>query len=165
MLTAGPSDAPWVTKESTAVFLANTNRYSEALSIFAGVASPLSPHMTAVKSLCLYETGDYTAALDLLLSAEKRGFGTPELSLTKGKCLYRLSEFETAKYAFEACQSVFPTAETELWIQRCVARIALASTAFFSRLIRYESPPREPDPPLGGAHPSDAIPNCSDFPI
>lgn len=127
----------WTIRESSVIFLVERGNYSEALNVLNTIKYQLDPRLLCIKIRCLIETGAFTKALELAISAEEKGWDLPEVFILKGKALYQLKEFQTAKLAFEKCDRIQPSAEVKRWIQRCIVQIS-ASDEFSRRIIRYE---------------------------
>lgn len=129
----------WGTRESSILFFVEEGRYPEALSLLASIDRPLEPRLLLAKCECLYHKGMIAQAIEITKKAEKNGWDLPEFYTIKGKCLYRISEFETAKAAFEKSDSLRPDTDVRRWIQSCIARIAASGDEIMSRrVIRHE---------------------------
>jgi tetratricopeptide (TPR) repeat protein len=117
------------------VFLTEQQRYAEALALFATLSSrSCDPRLIITKAFCLFQEHHYTQVLELLISIERQGWATTDCFLLKAKTLYQLSEFETAKKAFETAEAYRPAIQTRRWLRRCAAKIDP-----LRRLIRFEA--------------------------
>lgn len=136
---SGKTKVKWGTRESSILFFVEEGRYPEALSLLASIDRPLEPRLLLAKCECLYHKGMIAQAIEITKKAEKNGWEIPEFYTIKGKCLYRINEFETAKAAFEKSDSLKPDADVRRWIQSCIARIAASGDEIMSRrVIRHE---------------------------
>ncbi|KAH0793368.1 CS domain containing protein [Histomonas meleagridis] len=134
----GQPKAKWTIQESSILYYTEQRKYTEALEILQRICYPLEPRLLCAKARCLIGTGNPTQALELLISAEKKGWDLPEILKLKGRALYQMNEFDTAKLAFEKCDRIQPSMETKRWIQRCIVCIA-TSDELSRRIIRYET--------------------------
>lgn len=128
----------WTIRESSIIFLVEEGIYGGALSMFRKYFKyQLDPRLLCAKIRCLLGTGAFVEALDLAKSAEEKDWDLPEILILKGKALYQLKEYQTAKLAFEKCDHIQPSIETKRWIQRCIVQISI-SDEFSRRIIKYE---------------------------
>ena len=129
----------WGTRESAILFYTEAGRYTDALNLLSSLDRPLEPRLLLAKCTCLYNKGMIAQAIEGVKEAEDQEWDLPDFLMIKGKCLYRINEFESAKGAFERCDAMFPTPEVKRWVQRCITRIAANSDEVMSRrVIRYE---------------------------
>lgn len=129
----------WGTRESSILFYTEEGQYTEALSLLSSLERPLEPRLLLAKCTCLYNKGMIAQTIESVKEAEKQGWDLPDFFMIKGKALYRINEFESAKSAFDKCDSMFPSPEVKRWIQRCIARIAASGDEVMSRrVIRHE---------------------------
>lgn len=138
------TNVDWCTYETVILYKVEQKQYIEALEYINKMGKLEDPRLIFANAQCYIGTNKYTEALELLLETERKGWNLPEVLKLKGKALYFLQEYETARYAFEEAELYSPDLDNKLWIQRCEVRIALAQEEKSRRLIQYE--PNSPIP-------------------
>jgi suppressor of G2 allele of SKP1 len=81
--------------------------------------------MLVCTARCYYFQGRITAALEVLNHADKLGWNIPDVLLLKGRCLYRMYEYERALAVFTEADQMTSNAYTQTWILRCKAHLEM----------------------------------------
>ncbi|OHS93430.1 CS domain containing protein [Tritrichomonas foetus] len=143
----------WIDKESTILFLTEQHEYEKALELINTISHHLDPRLVVATTKCLIGLHKIPQALEILLAAEKRDWVLPQILLLKGKALFEIKEYNTAKMAFERCLEINPSYEIKRWIQRCNVYLAADNEELSRRVVRYEpqlaqcqEPEPEPEP-------------------
>jgi tetratricopeptide (TPR) repeat protein len=136
----------WGQEESSVLFAVDNKRYSDALSLISSIEHELEPSLLIAQAQSYYGISKFTHALTVLQSAEARNWYLPEIYLLKGKCLFKLEEFDRAKAAFEIAHRLLPEFEVKRWIRRCEIFLLLGSEKKSPRIIRFDPPPVEVRP-------------------
>lgn len=94
---------------------------TEALELL-GSCSATNPELLISIVDCYFTLGKYVTALEMLEKGIKRGWKLPEIVEYKGKCLFKLGEFERAIYVFKEAIEIGANArECDTWLMRCKA--------------------------------------------
>jgi tetratricopeptide (TPR) repeat protein len=134
----------WGRNELLIMFFMEEKLYTEALSLLSKMNRELEPSLLLAKAICLFELHKWIEALEVALSLEKHEWLLPDMLMIRGKSLYKLGEFETAKSIFEKYDAVNPSPETKRWIQRCIVRIEVQTEENINRIIRHEPQSAQP---------------------
>lgn len=129
---------PSLDKESAIYFLVEQQNYEKALEYLNSISNDLDAKLIIAKAKCLIGLNKPQQAIQLLITAEQFDCCLPQILFLKGRALYNLGEFNTAKMSFERCLDIKPTQETKRWIQRCLANLAANNEELSRRVIRYE---------------------------
>jgi tetratricopeptide (TPR) repeat protein len=129
---------PWGPRESAILFYIEKGNYAEALSLFSGITRDLEPDLLISRADCLFRQGNYPQVLELLQTAERQEWIHPDLFSLKGRALYSLEEYASAKVAFEMSNRCRPDWETQRWIRRCAVKIELANGGGSGRVVHVD---------------------------
>jgi tetratricopeptide (TPR) repeat protein len=129
----------WGTRESAILFFTETQAYNDSLIQFDGLNRDLEPNLLLAKAFCFLSRGHFPQALECLQVGENKQWMLPELFTLKGRALYGLKEFQTAKCAFEKSNQCQPDPETQRWIRRCAIEIEMAENPQSSRMVQIQS--------------------------
>ena len=127
---------PWIDEVVLILFLTEQKEFESALNLINQLDANLDPRLVVAKAKCLIGLHKIPKALELLLDAEKKNWDLPQILLLKGKALFEIKEYNTAKMAFEKCLEINPTQEIKRWIQRCL--VYLEADGPSRRVVRYE---------------------------
>jgi hypothetical protein len=127
----------WGVRETSILFFDENKYYPEALKLFSSVERDLEPSLLLAHARCLFHCGQFPWALEVLRTAESKRWVLPEVFLLKGRCLYMLEEYDSARLAFEMSDRCGPDSETRRWIRRCVLQLELAKPGS-PRIVRIE---------------------------
>jgi suppressor of G2 allele of SKP1 len=111
--------------ECSVQYLVDNNYYAEALQLIAIGKFDSTPDMLVCTARCHYFQGKISAALEVLNHAAKLGWNIPDVLLLKGRCLYRMYEYERALAVFTEADQMISNAYTQTWILRCNAHLEM----------------------------------------
>ena len=118
--------------------------YTQALSVLEGTTmSSGTPELLLGVADCFYQLRRYMPALEALGNGASRGWELPEHCELRGRCLFKLGEFERALAAFQAAVDMgVNTRENQTWMMRCRAKLTMETDAAAAkeRLIMMEEP-------------------------
>lgn len=121
----------------TFMFLVEQSRYSEALQIFDRFITKFNPQLLLAQAKCYLSLNQPKKALEAVLKAERNGWDLPDILLMKGRCLYKLQEFEMALQAFQDSDALKSTSPTKNWIMRCKAHITVEEKPRCANVIPF----------------------------
>lgn len=97
---------------------------AEALELFAPI--PTNPELLISIVDCYFMLGKYIVALELLEEGIKKGWKLPDIVEYKGKCLFKLGEYERAIIVFKEAIDIGASArECGTWLMRCKAHFIM----------------------------------------
>lgn len=131
--------ARWSITEVAILFHTEEKRYNLAMALIKTLDHELSPRLVIAHATCLIGVKNYFGALDVIHSAERKGWDLPEMILLKGKALYFLNEYQTALEAFIKVDQCEHSVDTNRWIQRCLVQVSIQNETMSRRSIRYEA--------------------------
>lgn len=134
-------DREWTLREACIVFDDEQRRPEDVLQQIEYTPHKNELVFQLLKAKALFEVGDFEQALQQCIVALKSGYEIPEVYVLKGRCLYKLEEYETALDSFLKAQEIKPSPETTRCIERCHVRIAANTEEVSRRILRFEPPP------------------------
>jgi tetratricopeptide (TPR) repeat protein len=131
---------------SSVEYLVDHRLCQQALSVVNIGELDSSPELILAAATChdanqgTNSTAQCTKALEVIARGIWHGWNLPDLIILKGRCFFRLGDFEMAREAFQEADEIKPDPQTKLWIARCEARLLIESNQDSPRIIRFEAP-------------------------
>ena len=117
-------------------------KYNDALAIGKIIKQDSTPELLLAVAECYYNQRSYINTLDVLSKGTRKGWAFAEHCELRGRCLFKMEEYETAIAAFrEATELGGNPRDNKTWIMRCHARYAMKNDRTGSAMILMDSVP------------------------
>lgn len=121
-------------------------KYKDALALAKLVKQDSTPEVLIEVAECYYSQCLYVNALEVLSRGSRNGWSFADHCELRGRCLFKLEEYEMAISAFREATELGGNPRTnKVWIMRCQARYSMKNERTGPSVIVMDSPPNYPE--------------------